>query len=561
MEDFTPIDKVSLRFGSSPNSDPLTFKPGPLTVFVGPNNSGKSLILRELEANTRGRIIESVVMALPNLIEIRELLSPLITEQQDDRLTIAWRDVLEGTGSSSSFDRSAEPQLLGSLYHQFCSLSLRLDGATRLEMLKQTPLSNARSAPGGILGELFQDDTARQRIREALAEVFNFQFVIDITDLVHIRVKFSREPLPMADIEKRVTEEATYYMQRASDLSEFGDGILAFAGVVAAVLSSRYMRILIDEPEAFLHPPLVRRLGKTLTELAHSQRGNVFAATHSADFMMGCIQAGREVSVVRLTFRDGVGTSRLLASNELRTLMLDPLLRSTGVLSALFNEGAIVCEADRDRVFYHEINERLLDSGRPGATDCVFLNAQNWQTTGRVIYPLRKMGIPAAAIVDLDVLWVPRDFAELLRAAFVPEPTRRALGELRSELCTQLELVFKQEQGLASIGPPEHERFKKWIKRGGIEHLSGTSRDSASGLLSSIANYGVFVVPCGEVEAWLPNLGVKSGKKEWLRSIFDKLGEHADAPCLVNPKSADVWSFIESVATWIGDGDRQGIPD
>ena len=406
MEDFTPIDKVSLRFGSSPNSDPLTFKPGALTVFVGPNNSGKSLILRELETNTRGRIIESVVMALPNLVEIRELLSPLITEQQDNRLTVAWRDILEGTGSSSSFDRSAEPQLLGSLYHKFCSLSLRLDGATRLEMLKLTSLSNARYAPGGILGELFQEDSARQRIREALAEVFNLQFVIDITDLAHIRVKFSREPLPVADIEKRVTDDATYYMQRASDLSEFGDGIRAFAGIVAALLSSRYMRILIDEPEAFLHPPLVRRLGKKLTQLARSRRGNVFAATHSADFIMGCIQAGTDgLNVVRLTYSDGVGTSRLLASDELRALMLDPLIRSTGVLGALFNEGAIVCEADRDRVFYQEINERLLDGGRPGATDCAFLNAQNWQTTGRVIYPLRRMGIPAAAIVDLDVLW------------------------------------------------------------------------------------------------------------------------------------------------------------
>jgi hypothetical protein len=43
------IEEIKLRFGSDKDSAPLIFSPAIVTVIVGPNNSGKSLLLRELE--------------------------------------------------------------------------------------------------------------------------------------------------------------------------------------------------------------------------------------------------------------------------------------------------------------------------------------------------------------------------------------------------------------------------------------------------------------------------------------------------------------------------------
>jgi ABC-type hemin transport system ATPase subunit len=40
---------LKLQFGASSGSETLDFQPGSMTVFVGPNNSGKSLLLREIE--------------------------------------------------------------------------------------------------------------------------------------------------------------------------------------------------------------------------------------------------------------------------------------------------------------------------------------------------------------------------------------------------------------------------------------------------------------------------------------------------------------------------------
>src|SRR3954471_12157192 len=73
------LKTVSLRFGAGENEPSLTFSPGPMTVFVGPNNSGKSLALRELEdfvesgGERLGFIIAGVDPDLPGAAEVREM--------------------------------------------------------------------------------------------------------------------------------------------------------------------------------------------------------------------------------------------------------------------------------------------------------------------------------------------------------------------------------------------------------------------------------------------------------------------------------------------------------
>ena len=45
---FAMIKEVRLKFGSAPEGEVEKFGSTPVTIFVGPNNSGKSLILQEL---------------------------------------------------------------------------------------------------------------------------------------------------------------------------------------------------------------------------------------------------------------------------------------------------------------------------------------------------------------------------------------------------------------------------------------------------------------------------------------------------------------------------------
>ena len=81
-------------------------------------------------------------------------------------------------------------------------------------------------------------------------------------------------------------------------------------------------------------------------------------------------------------------------------------------------------------------------------------------------------------------------------------------------------------------------------------------------MLSNLAEYGIFVVPAGELERWLAHLGVPSAAKhDWLPSVFDKMRSDPAAEGFLKPGDDDVWRFIEQVAGWIANPARKGMPE
>ncbi|HEY0019888.1 MAG TPA: ATP-binding protein [Longimicrobium sp.] len=564
------LKTVALRFGADDQDTPLRFTPGPMTVFVGPNNSGKSLALREIEdfidsgGESLRHIVRRLELLLPPDEEIEDMVLLRAVGEGDAEGTVrvlrlrhtgeVWRrratDVaepiveqeldLEALLQAAAYSGNPSDEDLERLCRDFLALfTLRLDGQTRLTLLQPQAAGDPEAHPTNHLGALFRDDEARERIREITADALGLYFVIDPTEGTHFRVRMS-DRAPMDDEEEQsISDRSRAFHGRATDIDQMSDGIRAFTGLTAAVLSDDYRIMLVDEPEAFLHPPLVRKLGKRLTQLAAERGANVMAATHSPDFVMGCITSGQAVNIVRLTYRKGIPGARLLSADKLATMMRDPLLRSTGVLGALFHEGAVVCEADADRVFYAEVNERLLAHRAGGADGVVFLNAQNKQTVRRIIRPLREMGLPAAAVLDLDLLKGREDFRDLLRSAYVPEVFWEPWEEQRRRLHQQINNAD--------------------YKDGGIHRLSGEARALADTLLASLAEYGVFLVPYGELECWLPELEVGGHGPEWLTQVFARMGTDPREPGYQKPTGGGVWRFIQRLAVWVADPRRKGM--
>jgi hypothetical protein len=267
-------------------------------------------------------------------------------------------------------------------------------------------------------------------------------------------------------------------------------------------------------------------------------------ATHSAQFILGCLHSGIPINIIRLTFKAGVATARVLPSSDVAAVMRAPLLRSVGAVSGLFHEHVVVVESDTDRAFYQEVNERLLkfDNGR-GIANCLFLNAQSWQTIRRIMAPLRQMGIPAACIYDLDVvLNGGSEWTQMLRDAAVPEVQINSLLALRAAIA----LATKECSGS--------------IKRSGISILAGSNREALENLLSELARYGIFFVPVGECEAWLKHLKIDGHATEWLVRMFETLGDDPKGAQYAKPEAGDVWDFIATVRAWLSDPRRKGIP-
>ncbi len=50
-------------------------------------------------------------------------------------------------------------------------------------------------------------------------------------------------------------------------MQDQGDGVKSFIGILISVMAAPFFFLLIDEPDAFLHPPQALLMGAMLAEL------------------------------------------------------------------------------------------------------------------------------------------------------------------------------------------------------------------------------------------------------------------------------------------------------
>ena len=417
------IESIRLQAGGYPSADALEIAPEAITIFVGPNNSGKSSILRELQLlSTQGsqsvypKVLQSIVLASWSPEEFTQELNKYRVKPNNGDVDYPGQmyvgHLVNGSynrisvHTSSLIQQACSPDADRSLYRQqfMPMLLLVLDSNNRMLVAADQQAGDFQKEPQSQLAYLARNNSARQKIRNVIYDAFQKYFVIDPTNIGSFRVRLA-ETAPTNDLERSFSDEAISYFGGATLLAEMSDGIKSFTGIVASMYTGEPRIVLIDEPEAFLYPPLAALLGKEIASAAQSQNKKVFASTHSSNFLMGCIQSGAPINIVRLTYTNQTATARLLPKARILEMMRRPLLRSTRILEALFYEFVIVTEADTDRAFYQEINERLLaESDDRGIKNCLFINAQNKQTIWEIVKPLRTLGIPTVAIVDIDAI-------------------------------------------------------------------------------------------------------------------------------------------------------------
>ncbi len=560
------LNRLILKTGSNIAQPPLNVALSPVTIFVGPNNSGKSRALFEIEGwvtkgnPPNGDIIDKIEFE-PWTVQAFEKELAKITIEPGHTETILPEHVLIGKLSPQSntvarlqihkqdlLTDAVDPNGPHRLYYApFLSLfTLRLDGKNRLALTDDQPAGDLMEIALNHVAHLFMDNAARTKVRSVVFDAFEKYLVVDPTKIGHLRLRLSVRP-PIDEREEKGWDTTSLDFHRDSTLiSEASDGVKAFVGMLITLMAGDPKITLIDEPEAFLHPALCSRLGKEITSALAGTNRRLFVATHSASFLMGCVQGGVPINIIRLTYDNSKATARLLTKDKLTPLMRNPLLRSIGVFNALFYGAVIVTEGDADRAFYQEINERLLLAKDPrGIEGCLFLNAQNKQTVWDIVRPLRELGIPAAGIVDIDVLkeggavW-----QKPMDGAFVPQLSHPSFALERTALLNAFT-----------------DTGKDMKRNGGIKLLSPTDREACSNFFAKLSEYGIFIVPYGEIEAWLPSLTVTRTKATWLLTVFQAMGEDPFAADYVRPTQGDVWDYIGDIKRWVASSIRKGIPD
>jgi ABC-type cobalamin/Fe3+-siderophores transport system ATPase subunit len=559
------IDNIKFKFGNTVGQQELEIEVTPITVFVGPNNSGKSRVLIEIERYCRrisgqsnDLIIDKIIFTPYTEDEIKKEIAeieqiPFIDERVGEGQVIIGKVGAQSNQAqrvqvfrTGLIDEAQYPVRSSGYYATFLDIyTLRLDGTNRLNLLHPQSAGDLQKTPSNHLAHLFINNDLREEVRRIVFEAFGKYYVIDPTNIGQLRVRLSdREPTSERE-EKGWETDSVKFHGAALEIANASDGVRAFSGIITTLLAGDPKITLIDEPEAFLHPALSNKLGKEIGKSLRGSKKRLFVSTHSSNFLMGCIQSGAPLNIVRLTYKNGVATARVLSKERILHLMRHPLLRSTGILSGLFFEAVIVCEADSDRAFYQEINERLLSDSDPrGINNCLFLNAQNKQTVWEIVKPLRELGIPTVGIIDIDVLKEGGQvFTKLLEGAFFPSLSHQSYQNQRNLLWT----AFKNTG-------------KDMKREGGIDLLIGGDKETCENFFDSLKDYGVFAVRKGELESWLKDLNAVGHGSNWLIDIFSKMGENPDETGYVKPDEGDVWNFIGAIKSWVENPNAKGVP-
>lgn len=552
------ILKVRFAAGSKVGAPVLEVSPGTALILVGPNNSGKSLALQEMDRwcqaqETSHLVIGSLEVDFPTdpnqaeqlLRQLGPVSNRSIADPND--LKVEFHQIRGGGSQPRELAFSASmlqgfvrnPNSSPMRQYFTSSSTIFLDGRNRFALINPQPAGDLKRAPQNHLWKLFLDDVGRERVRTMVKDAFGLYFLVDPTGLPTYSIRLSTRPPKNLAEEKMINDALISFYSQAKPINEFSDGVQSFVGLVAAVLSLPDKIIIIDEPDAFLHPPLARRLATNLVRIAREREASLVIATHSAEFLTGCIEGAADVSIVRLTYDGTAGTARQLPPDSLSRMATDPLLRSTNVLRALFHRAVIVTEGDTDRAFYDEINRRLVSEER-GLPDAQFLNAQNYQTIHRLVAPLRKIGIPAAAIVDFDILHKDQTgWGELLDACQIPTDNKATLSSERIRISDLFD----------TLGSTNGKKLMKEKGANGANNNEEMKREMT--LLGDLAAFGLFVVPVGELESWMPQLGVGGHATDWLIDVFDRLGTSESSGNYVRPGTDDVWAFLDEISNWV----------
>jgi predicted ATPase len=396
------IDEITFSDDSN-----IEFSSNDIVVFVGPNNAGKSASLREINQKTQnlksvGKVIKSLKFQKTgteeDLYTYLKQTSVLRTENtynffqgigyniHDGNIKSQWQNAING---------------LGDLHNVFINLL-----TTENRLLASDPPDNislTTQAPSHQIHYLQRDDKIEKKFSEYFFQAFGEDLIVHRNAGNKVPLYTGKRP-KINKGEDRVSRSYLERLETLTVLHQQGDGMRSFVGVLLNAFISQHSITMIDEPEAFLHPPQARLLGKMLGKDLPSER-QLFLATHSEDFLKGILDSNNpNLKIVRIQRNGNVNKVSVLDSESINTIWNDSILRHSNVLNGLFHSKVIICESDSDCRFYSAILDSLFDNTESVSPDILFIHCGGKHRLPTVISSLKKLNVSISVVADFDVL-------------------------------------------------------------------------------------------------------------------------------------------------------------
>jgi len=267
----------------------LTLDEDDIVVFVGPNNAGKSAALRELEAwvarSAPGLVIKGATMRkVGTQADLRAYLDAK-AQKSGDGTDLYYGGIGYNIHHShlGYFDQPSDRHPVAPFFAK------RLTTEGRIQDSNAAPsLALFHSPPSHPIHMLLMNPELAKEISDKFRHAFG-------KDLTPFRAGGSNFPLYVGEKpavppgKDELSREFVEALQTSNVMLEKqGDGMRSFAAVILHVLAARTHSIqFLDEPEAFLHPPQARLLGRYIAENRPGNSQLCFHAQHGRSRRIG----------------------------------------------------------------------------------------------------------------------------------------------------------------------------------------------------------------------------------------------------------------------------------
>mgnify|MGYP002560071769 FL=1 len=541
------IDKITFNDGSSFN-----FNNSDIVVFTGPNNSGKSQVLRDIRDYFSNKNIQRIIATdiTPLFLGDAEYLKSKCIYKNG----FYYFDSIQVNIHNIEWQWTNKQ--LGNLSKCFIN---HLSTESRLQAANPANTFDAvNDFPVAPLHKLYIDDKKEKELSSLFHQAFGAEFIVNRGAGLQIPIHVGMTPT-MEEGEDRVSVSYLSKLKKLPQIQNQGDGMRSFTGILLDTFISNHCITLIDEPEAFLHPPQARLLGKLLAKNTPNNR-QLFISTHSEDFLKGLLDADNEhIKIIRINREGDVNHMNILNNDEVKNLWKDPILRYSNILSGLFHSKVVICESDTDCRFYQAVLYAMQneDSINP---DILFTHCGGKQRLEVVIKALRSLNVRTVAIMDIDALNDKTTFKDIVESAgmiwgdietlwkSIDEYVRGQRAQLNTEeVKKEIDAIFD------SFNEPQltidiTDKIKKVIKQSsawskvketGKSFFAGDAYNAFQRIYDLCKCNGLLIVPVGELECFYKpdsNHGVK-----WVNNVLEKV-DLKD-----NPELAQARSFVKEI--------------
>lgn len=542
----------------------LKFQPTEKIIIVGANNSGKSQSLRDIAAlanadeKAKGQVVTTLTLTKAG--DFEALQKFLKSEAQ-------FVDRHYRYGSWSLYENQLgywnSPNLQGQMLKGF----LKSVAATeRLVICDQQPSISPGEQKSRPQHVLYDDSALMAKISQLFRRAFNVDLMFDFRGGSKLPIHVGAVPTG-GGMTDRVSDAYVAAVRANPPLDKQGDGMKSYAGILFEAVVASVDMTLIDEPEAFLHPPQMRKLGETL---AAEMKGQLFVATHSSDILRGFLEGTQgNVRILRLQRDGAINHVTEAASDVIKELWEKPELRYSNGLEGLFHEQTIICENDSDCRLLNSVADNISLSAGGAWKDTAYVPTGGKHGVAKVAGVLRKVGVPVKAIFDIDFL-AEEPTVQIVVEAFggnwaeikpilgrVDAAVRdgikpKTIPEIKTEIISMLNKSEpdKLPKGDVTEAMKQTSAWSYVKKFGEVGIPNGQAQKDYKHLKERMEAIGIYWVPVGEVENFCREIGLHGPK--FVTSLLSTVP-------LDDDRLADLRTFVKHVHLGADKKEESGV--